>query len=213
MRDSGESTLPFSRIRQECRQPTTTITVYDGTEICFRPLRADDGDRLGRYLGTLSSETRAKWRPHDLTTETAHSLCASLESDVALRLVATTDVEGEGEVVAYFILFCDISEADQTRFQNYGLEISPKTTCQFAPSVADGYQNCGLGSRLMPHSVALATHLDYRQMILLGGVYMSNRQAVRFYRKHGFRVAGTFDPGQNKERRYDMIHSLMEGIE
>jgi ribosomal protein S18 acetylase RimI-like enzyme len=60
----------------------------------------------------------------------------------------------------------------------------------------------------MPSLKALAQQRGFQRLILLGGVYISNVQAIRFYEKQGFENVGSFDPGEHKERRFDMMLTL-----
>lgn len=184
------------------------VILSSGESVQLRPLVETDGPLLAAYLGGLSLETRAKYRPHDFTAEVAHQLCARVGDDPSLGLVG---VSGEGEnprILTYFIVHRAISEADQKRYANYGVALQEDTDCQFAPSVADAYQGTGLGSRLMPLRREIVRGQGFRRMILWGGVYISNQQAIRFYAKNGFQVVGRFTPGSGKEDRYDMLAAL-----
>ena len=60
----------------------------------------------------------------------------------------------------------------------------------------------------MPSYMDIARRLGCRRLILLGGVYASNQRAIHFYKKHGFRVVGSFTLGQNNQDSYDMIASI-----
>ena len=184
-------------------------TLSSGESVHFRPLAETDGPLLAAYFEGLSLEVRAKYRPHDFTAEVAQQLCAQVGDDPSLRLIALTG-EGENErIIAYFIVHRAISDDDQKRYAGYGVVLEPETDCQFAPSVADAYQGTGLGSRLMPLCQEIVRGQGFQRMMLWGGVYISNQQAVRFYEKNGFRVVGRFNPGGGKEDRYDMLASLV----
>ena len=127
------------------------VQLADGKQVVFRALEEADAPLLGHYLEELSEETRSKWRPHDFTAETAQKLCANQATDPSLRLVAVNTLEGKSRVdetiIAYFILHREVGKADADRFLGYGRTIVPGATCQFAPSVADAYQNLGLAAR------------------------------------------------------------------
>jgi len=185
------------------------VTLSSGESVHFRPLIETDGVLFAAYLGELSPETQVKYRPHDFTAEVAQQLCAQVADDPSLRLIG---VSGEGEnerVIAYFIVHRAVSNDDQKRYAGYGVALDPATDCQFAPSVADAYQGTGVGSRLMPLCQEIVRGQGFRRMLLWGGVYISNQQAVRFYEKNGFQVVGRFNPGGGKEDRYDMLASLL----
>lgn len=184
-------------------------TLSSGESVHFRPLAKTDGVLLADYLQGLSPETQAKYHPHDFTAEVAHQLVAQVGDDLSLRLVGVSGAGDIPRIIAYFIVHRAISEADQKRYAGYGVALQPDTDCQFAPSVADAYQGTGLGSRLMPLCQEIVRGQGFRRMLLWGGVYISNRQAIRFYAKNGFQVVGRFTPGGGKEDRYDMLASLV----
>ncbi len=185
------------------------VILSSGEPVQLRPLAESDGVLLAAYLEGLSPETQAKYRPHDFTAEVAHQLCAQVGDDPSLRLIALTG-EGENErIIAYFIIHRAISDDDQKRYVGYGFALEADTDCQFAPSVADAYQGTGLGSRLMPLCQEIVRGQGFRRMLLWGGVYISNQQAIRFYEKNGFQVVGRFTPGGGREDRYDMLAPLV----
>ena len=203
-----ETNHPFVSIYQNPKLATTSHKLAGGQDITFLPMQAADSALFGQFLAKLSEETRSKWRPHDFTLEVARQVCSNLVTDGSLRLMAITAQHSTPELIAYFILDSKISAGDRERFMAFNRSISETTTCRFAPAVADAYQNAGIGSLLMPTCLDIARRVGYQQMILMGGVLISNHQAVRFYEKSGFEIVGTFSPGPNKEDSYDMILRL-----
>jgi diamine N-acetyltransferase len=177
-----------------------------GQELLVRPLRADDAARLGEYLRSLSEQTRARYQPHPFDQQTANEICATLDPGAILRLVATVPaVGGEQRIIAYMLLKMGILEADQRRYEELGIPLDPATDSTFAPSVADDFQNQGVGSRMLRHIVQVAPKLGRRRIVLWHGVQATNDRAVHFYRRWGFRKVGEFTTDKNN---YDMILDL-----
>ena len=64
-----------------------------------------------------------------------------------------------------------------------------------------------MGSMLLAHLCSVARRLGVKRMVLMGGVKESNKRAIHFYRKRGFRTVGTFDWPAGF-MNYDMILDL-----
>lgn len=199
--------LTLAMIKDQPEVIAATITLNQRERIVFRPLKGDDATRLGAYFEGLSLDTRSRFGPHEFTLVVAQTLCGQIYQDHALRLIALTGAGKAAEVIAYFILDFAISEGDQQRYLAYGIPLNHETDCKFAPSVADRYQNLGLGSALMPICKDIARRLGYQRAILMGGVLISNQRAVHFYEKAGYRQVGSFNEGTAKAS-YDMILSI-----
>jgi GNAT superfamily N-acetyltransferase len=170
----------------------TTTRLPSGQEILIRPLRPNDGGRFGEYLLGLSEQTRARYGPHPFDQETADQICAALDPTDILRLVATVPGDGGERVIAYFLLKMGVLEFDRRRYEERGLPLDPDTDCTFAPSVADDYQNQGIGSRMLRHILQVTPSLGRRRIVLWYGVQATNDRAVHFYTKWGFRKVGEF---------------------
>jgi diamine N-acetyltransferase len=183
------------------------ITLDSGQRLVFRPLKANDAALLADYFLSLSPETRARFAPHPFTTEQAEKLCAEMDYERAIRLVAATyDVE-QPEIVAYFILGFGLGDADQKRYWTRGTSLDQASVCTIAPSVSDTCQNCGLGSVVMERALALAHRLGRTRVVLQGGVQASNSRAVHFYERFGFQKVGSFS---TTVENYDMILDLAQ---
>lgn len=199
----------LAALRQTPAQVTFQVALPFGSPLCVRPLAPEDVDRLGGYFTGLSDATQALYRPHEFTHAVAAELCSRIEEDPTLRMVAVTQDRAPAAIVGYFLLNCEIADSDSQRYAGYGIALDARTDCRFAPSVADRYQSTGLGSLLMPPCLAVAQRLGYQRMILLGGVYMTNARAVRFYTKNGFRQVGEFSLRGHGPDSYDMILTLI----
>jgi GNAT superfamily N-acetyltransferase len=173
-----------------------------------RPLRPDDAVRLGSYLLNLSAETRSRYGPHPFDQATADAICASLDPKEMLRIVATVPRNGDERIIAYFLLQIGVREGDRLRYEKASIPLNPETDCTLAPSVADDYQNRGLGSLILRYVLDIAVRLGRQRLVLWYGVQATNERAVHFYTKWGFRKVGEFYTDKNN---FDMILDLRPG--
>ena len=177
-----------------------------GGEVLVRPLKAADRQILGAYFLGLSEATVAKYRPHKFDQETANALCDQIANDPAVRFLALVEQDGNEQVLAYFILLFDLIPSDKARYaEQRGMVLDPATDCQLAPSVADAYQDKGLGSIMLAHLMDVARRVGRKRMVLFGGVRQANKRAIRFYEKFGFRIIGEF---LSKAPSFDMYTEL-----
>ncbi len=168
-------------------------------------VRQEDAPILGRYFEGLSEATRQRFGPHPFTVAEAQKLCAEIDYARLLRLIAVTGDSGQERVIAYFILTLPVRDSERNRYTAYGIGLEDGRDCTFAPSVADAYQDRGLGSALMPRILDLARRLGFRRMVLQGGTQAANLRGIHFYEKFGFRRVGSF---QTKVDNHDMMLTL-----
>jgi len=187
---------------------TTTITLRDGRRATVRLLRATDVETLTAFFLGLSPDTRRFYGPHPFDRATAEKLCASLDPATTLRFIAILDDGGpNAEIIGYMILTRQIGESDLAR---YGDRIRPEVCASFAPSIADAYQEQGIGTAMARHVLACARKLGLKQVILMGGVQARNERARHFYAKLGFQPQGEFwlHHGGEELLNYDMLLEL-----
>lgn len=198
--------ISFADIQADPMTIAGQIKAVDGTQVVFRPITAADAAILGRYFCGLSQDTISRYGPHPFDQSTADKLCAEINYAETIRMIA---VEGKGasaQVIAYFIFQPNIPAGELERYAKAGISLDAVKGCLIAPSVADAYQNRGLGTPLMWHMFVVARRLGFAKMVLMGGVYLTNERAVHFYRKNGFRDIGvTFEnPPDSGRISYDM---------
>src|SRR5262249_40104118 len=138
---------------------TATAELRTGEPVTIRPLRADDAERLVSYFSSLSAQTRARYGPHRFDEQTAHSICASLDPADILRMVASISHAGEERLIAYVLLKMGVLEEDRQRYEKLGIPLDADTDWTLAPSVADEYQDQGIGSLMMQHLLDVAPRL------------------------------------------------------
>ncbi len=180
---------------------TKTLHMPDGQPFDFRLLLEDDGPLIGKYFESLGDDTRTKFGPHPLDMATGHALCTELDYTKFLRMIAVH----QDTAIAYFILILDVRPGERNRYESYGITLVDNHDCIVAPSVADAYQNRGLGSVLMLRILDIVASLGFTRILLSGGTRATNLRAVHFYEKFGFREVGRFE---NSCDNIDMIRQL-----
>lgn len=156
--------------------------------------------RLLSYFDGLSDETKKRFGPHPFTREALENLYEN-HKEYLLFLATNND----NTVIAYTIIKMGWLDFDAERLQSYGL--SPLAgDCTLAPSVADQWQNKGIGSSFLNYILKrLKKEHDTSRIILWGGVQSNNNQAIGLYKKFGFITLGTFE---HNGTNYDMLLNL-----
>ena len=169
-----------------------------GQEFILRKVSACDSEPLSQYFESLSAKTRKKYGPHPFTKEFAVELCTR-KHDSAIRYVLT--LAENKRFVGYFILEFQMSEELLNRYREQGIDLSDGKNPLFAPSIADDYQNTGLASLAMPDLIKAAKNLGAKSLVLMGGTQATNKRAIAFYEKFGFKHVCEFE---TKVLNYDM---------
>jgi GNAT superfamily N-acetyltransferase len=206
--------ITTDQIQQDPSRIATTVHHASIGEIALRPLVAKDAQIVGTYFCGLSEDTRRRYAPHKFDQETADAICANVDYADTIRMLATLPPPagtpgGQEQVIAYFILQLGVRDGDRDRYQRLGIALDSETDCVLAPSVADAFQDRGVGSLVMAHVIAVARRLGRKRLVLMGGVRGMNDRAIHFYKKHGFCTVGTFDWPAGF-LNYDMILDLWE---
>jgi diamine N-acetyltransferase len=164
------------------------ITLSSGETLILRPLMQSDIEALTAFLEQLSAETRRLSTFPSYDRETAQSVCDAIARYDKLRLV----VDAGGRIVGLIEFSIDVPSDDLDRYEGYGVALDPMTARRFGPTLADDYQNRGLGSIVFPHVATIASRFGKPRIILWGGVLADNTRAIHYYTKCGFRVGGEF---------------------
>jgi GNAT superfamily N-acetyltransferase len=183
-----------------------TAALPSGERITMRPLRPDDSSRFGVYLGSLSETTRSRYGPHPFDQATADAICTSLDPTDILRMVGIVSQNGSERIISYVLLKNGVLDEDRARYEARGIPLDRASDSTLAPSVADDYQDQGVGSTMMRHVLDVARRLGKKRIVLWLGVQATNERAVHFYTKWGFRKVGEFYTDRNN---YDMILDLV----
>lgn len=172
---------------------SSVVPYGSGLTVTFRLLAGSDAPALGAYFRELSEQTRSLYSPHAFSQAMADDLCAAIDPSDTIRMVAVTGPPSEARLVAYFLLKLGVNAPTVQGHALAGISLDPERDCAVAPSVADDFQNRGLGTPLMGHLIVVARRLGRRIMVLWGGTQARNTRAIHFYRKHGFRIVNTFE--------------------
>jgi GNAT superfamily N-acetyltransferase len=168
-----------------------------------RELIPADYHQLSDYLQRLSIKSKNQFGPHEFDYQ---SIIHIYESSDEYKGFIIEMCETK-TIIAYAIVKIGYLHHDSNRLCSYGLLLNEHTDCAFAPSVADEWQGCGIGSILFEFTKKRMLEFGVRRIILWGGVQCSNVDALRFYHKHGFKTLGQFDYNGWNE---DMILILNE---
>jgi GNAT superfamily N-acetyltransferase len=174
------------------------IETIDNRQIYLRRLTLNDLDNLHHYLENLSMETKKRFGPHEFDKQSVMNFYVN--PNIHQGYVAQTI--DSNEIVAYFIIKSGYLESDYNRFISYGIKLDSKTDCEFAPSVADLWQSCGIGNKLFHFILADLKKTEVKRIVLWGGVQADNEKAVNYYKKNNFKLLGQFSHnGEN----YNML--------
>ncbi|HEX9192650.1 MAG TPA: GNAT family N-acetyltransferase [Burkholderiales bacterium] len=140
--------------------------------IAVRPIRPEDIDIEAEFARKLSRETRYNrflGGGVGLTPEMLEKFtCVDFSRDMAL--IATVTLEGKET---------QIGVARYAR-------LADGVTCEFAITIADAWQGCGIGRRLLEKLIESARAHGIRTLI--GEVLASNTPMLRLARSQGFRI-------------------------
>nr|WP_246212349.1 GNAT family N-acetyltransferase [Streptomyces abyssomicinicus] len=87
------------------------------------------------------------------------------------------------------------------------MRLTGTTDCRFGLTLADDYQDRGVGTLVLPLVTEVARLLGRTRIILWGGVRAANARAIRYYEKNGFRPVGPF-PEADRSLSLDMMLDL-----
>lgn len=140
------------------------------------------------YLQGLSALTRSRFAPHAADEADIRAFYEGLQPHTGYVALLPG-----GELAGYFVVRRSYLPHDAARWQSYGLAPHPVTDFTLAPSVADAWQGKGLAGPMLQWVETQCQLLGARRLLLWGGVQAGNAAAVRFYEKHEFVHAGSFE--------------------
>ena len=157
---------------------------------------------MGEFLESVSTRTRLVWRRDRYDLVEAQQLCDAIGVYDKLRMIV--EETQNGRILGLFEFSFAIPNSDRERFARHGTDLNDLTDCRFAPCLRDECQGTGLASEVIPAIKEIIKLFDRSRIILWGGVLEKNIQAIRFYRKHGFRTVGSFSSADG-ESGLDML--------
>ncbi|HEX2609322.1 MAG TPA: GNAT family N-acetyltransferase [Flavisolibacter sp.] len=171
-------------------------------EVFLRQLGTADMDHLVAYLNSLSLATRSQFQPHEFSRESVQEILNTQD----ITAYGAEHFE-TGDLIAYALIKKGMLEHDRERLESYGLKATIETDATLAPSVADAWQNYGVGNLLLQFILSDLKRSSVNRIFLWGGVQAQNDRAIHFYEKNGFRRLGTF---QYQGDNLDMMLRLAE---
>ncbi len=176
------------------------VQTKDGREVFLRMATTADIPALSAYLLGLSDATKQRFGPHAFGEPALYHFY----NDPAHTGYTAHDMTTL-QIVAYSVVKKGYLLHDADRLQSLGVVPHHTTDAAFAPSVADAWQNAGLGMHLLQFVIRCVQGQGIQRLILWGGVQCSNEKAVNFYKRAGFQILGQFEyNGSN----YDMVLDL-----
>lgn len=201
--------LTLAKIAQNPDNFTTPLRPATGEQLILRPLISSDGEKLTRFLQKLSPESRRLSTFSGYDRAAAQELCDAIARYDKLRFVVVEAGAPDEPIVGLMEFSFDLTGGDMLRYTKADYPLNPATDCRFGPTLADGWQNRGVGSLLLPPLWEIVRRFGRSRVILWGGVLADNSRAIRFYEKNGFRHVGRFANGDGQEC-CDMIIVLEE---
>lgn len=150
-----------------------------GTMLCVRPLRPDDREREVAFLNSLSERSRyfRLFTPFKVLPRHLVDRLMNIDYGRRMAFVATTVQDGVEQFVGV---------------ARYGEEDAPGTA-EFAVSVADAWQRCGIARMLTEQLIRYAREQGIRRFT--GLVLPDNHAMIALARRLAFTVS--FDPAQH----------------
>lgn len=164
------------------------IEIINGNPIVLRLLQSDDLKKLEKFLQSHSPETKNRFAPHRFELHELEKLF-----NLGMYLMFVAKRKGSQELIAYFVVRKGVIEHEKPRLESYGLHLDSVSDCTFAPSVADSWQNQGIGNALFKFTLEYLKSNGFKRILLWGGVQTSNEKAMLFYQKNGFIELGRFE--------------------
>lgn len=136
-------------------------------QITIRKIKKNDGEKLGKFLESLSSETEYFFHPYPLTMDSAFSF-------VQRKDIVCFVAEIEDEIAGY------------VWFEPINAEVPTIGIC-----VRERYQGKGIGKKLMTRIIEEAKIYGKRGLKLT--VMKGNYKAINFYKSFNFHIVGEIE--------------------
>jgi GNAT superfamily N-acetyltransferase len=156
---------------------SASAILRDGTPVRIRAIRPNDKQRLARHFDGLSSDSRYHRFFGIKNSFTSHELRYFTEPDFLrhVALVVTTVNRDDSETIVSDGRYVALEEC--------------RSVAEVALSVVDEYQRRGVGKLLLESLIGLARRVQLNR--LEADVMASNRGAMRFLIRRGFKSKGT----------------------
>ena len=151
----------------------TTWQLPDGTDVSVRPIRPEDAGIEQDFVQKLSAESKY------------FRFMQSMEKLTPLMLARFTQIDYDREMALIAVINEDKPDAHILGVVRY-VSNPDKQSCEFALTVADAWQQKGIGRQLMQRLMTVAR--DRGIEIMEGEVLAHNSKMLRLCEKLGFRT-------------------------
>ncbi|KKM21206.1 hypothetical protein LCGC14_1637800, partial [marine sediment metagenome] len=177
------------------------MTSLQDKEIIIRLLKKSDEDKLFDFFENLSDKSKRWFSPHSFDKETIKSICEKTSEEYQRVVVLYQE-----KIIGYCVIYFGIREYEKYRYGH----VLPEETCTIAPCVVDDFQNMGIGAKLLDHVILVSKQCKMKRIVLWGGVVVSNKPAIRLYKKKGFIINKRWKHPIQRVGCYDMYLDVSE---
>lgn len=165
---------------ERLREPAI-VTLKDGTQVCVRPIRADDAARLQAFHTRLSPNSiYLRWlAAHPVLSAAEAAQLSDLDYNSRMAYVATTGT-GEAEPIVGVARYGLVRPADPTE-------------AEAAVVVEDAYQSRGLGWALLGRLMRYARAMGVTTWV--AEINAGNARMLRFIERGGLPVKRRLEGG------------------
>ncbi len=178
---SGKRVEPYSHLalRPYPEKYLKKVTLKDGTEVVFRPIKPEDEPLWMALLASCSKETiysRFRYSFHWNSHEVATRFCY-IDYDREIAIVAEIEEKGERKLLGVGRLIADPEHE----------------TVEYAVLITDAWQKKELGSMLTDYCMEIARKWKLKKIV--AQTTADNRPMVSVFEKRGFKIV--IDPGDS----------------
>jgi RimJ/RimL family protein N-acetyltransferase len=170
---------------------------FNKSILIFRTLKHYDSEILGKYFINLSDDTKRWYSPNPFTYQFAQQVCKKKEKFYK-RIVGIY----KNDTISYCVLSLKYRKWERIRYKN---KFKANEVCEISPSVADNFQNRGIGTLMMKYIIKISKLYNKKVILLWGGVVIENIKAVNFYKKFNFKIEQEWLHPIKKVMSYDMF--------
>jgi acetyltransferase len=156
----------------------TTLQLPDGTDVTVRPIRPEDAETEQDFVQNLSPESKY------------FRFMQSMDRLTPMMLARFTQIDYDREMALVAVINEHTPEARILGVARY-VSNPDRQSCEFALTVADAWQQKGLGRQLMQRLMTVAR--DRGIEIMEGDVLSQNSKMLRLCERLGFRTVHQHD--------------------
>jgi acetyltransferase len=176
-----------------------SITIKSGETVTIRPIQKNDFAKEARFINQLSEESkyfRFMKVVHKVSDETVRKF-TEIDYDDQMALIAIADDAIDLKKRTFWAKPRELKSPESSGLAEVEIgvarfvRIKGKQCCEFAIVVADAWQGCGIGSRLMLELIAFAR--EKRLICMCGDIFSVNTKMIQFVKGLGFDIIPCVD--------------------